>query len=169
MLPVNVFLHDKSRHPDAGRIGRVPGPPGSEVERTRKKRKMPKIEPLLMEGPISTHVSGYAISCQKAAPHHFDPLYAIAAQEEFARRIIACVNACAGLETASLEAAEMNLFGYSDEMTSQRDELLGLLKRLVRYAPGKYVDDPRSDEQIDADKVADFQLAIDTIARVEGE
>jgi len=56
--------------------------------------------------------------------------------EANARRIVACVNACAGISTEVLEGAEQitsiksALNGYL-EMKHQRDELLAALKNLV--------------------------------------
>lgn len=55
--------------------------------------------------------------------------------EANARRIVACVNACAGCATESLELAPVGFFNssyghpkYLDELKKQRDELLAALE-----------------------------------------
>lgn len=45
-----------------------------------------------------------------------------------ARRIVACVNACAGIPTARLECGAADVLAYSMELKQQRDELLAALK-----------------------------------------
>lgn len=52
---------------------------------------------------------------------------------ENARRIVACVNACAGIDTLSLEAGGIGWLQTACQLAySQRDELLEALKRAVR-------------------------------------
>lgn len=58
--------------------------------------------------------------------------------EANARRIVACVNACAGCATEVLETAPVGFFNstyghpkYLEEITKQRDELLAALDRLA--------------------------------------
>ena len=55
--------------------------------------------------------------------------------EANARRIVACVNACAGVDTEFLEEAPIGIFaskygspGYIDQLEKQRDELLKALE-----------------------------------------
>lgn len=45
------------------------------------------------------------------------------------RRIVACVNACAGIPTSRIEAGAADILAYSMELKLQRDELLALLER----------------------------------------
>lgn len=80
----------------------------------------PAKEPLYVGEETSGDVDGFAIHCQKAAPHHFVPLYAIAFSEEDAIRIVACVNACAGIDNETLLHAGV----------VQRGELVDSLRRL---------------------------------------
>lgn len=47
------------------------------------------------------------------------------------RRIVACVNACAGIETEALENTH-DLNVYYDDMIRQRDELLAAAKSTIR-------------------------------------
>lgn len=56
-----------------------------------------------------------------------------------ARRIVACVNACAGCATEVLETAPVGFFNstyghpkYLEEITKQRDELLAALEKMNR-------------------------------------
>lgn len=51
-------------------------------------------------------------------------------RESNARRIVACVNACAGIDTAYLESQD-NLATYARRMAIQRDELLAALKLII--------------------------------------
>lgn len=59
--------------------------------------------------------------------------------EEDARRIVACVNACEGIETEDLEGAELAKFcedrlwqiGENDRLSAQNTRLLEALKELV--------------------------------------
>jgi hypothetical protein len=56
-----------------------------------------------------------------------------------ARRIVACVNACAGIDTEYLEAMRnttilKNSEGKYKELLQQRDELLAALKGLIEFA-----------------------------------
>lgn len=57
--------------------------------------------------------------------------------DEDARRIVACVNACAGVDTECLEVAPIGIFaskygspGYIDQLEKQRDKLLAALTKL---------------------------------------
>lgn len=57
---------------------------------------------------------------------------------ENARRIVACVNACAGCATEVLETAPVGFFNstyghpkYLEKITKQRDELLAALKKVL--------------------------------------
>lgn len=70
-----------------------------------------------------------------------DNIPAQATSEEDARRIVACVNACAGIPTEQLESGEVR--SVRDELADiatlekQRDELLAALKlagRIIREA-----------------------------------
>ena len=58
--------------------------------------------------------------------------------EANARRIVACINACAGCATEALETAPVGFFNstyghpkYLEEITKQRDELLAALERFM--------------------------------------
>lgn len=53
-----------------------------------------------------------------------------------ARRIVACVNACAGIETDVLEAFNGTVPAVLEfyKLTNQRDELLAALEKLTDYA-----------------------------------
>ena len=58
--------------------------------------------------------------------------------DDDARRIVACVNACAGCATEVLETAPVGFFNstyghpkYLEEITKQRDELLAALERFM--------------------------------------
>lgn len=54
-------------------------------------------------------------------------------KEADARRIVACVNACAGIATRDLETKPLFTDGYMvmfEEVTKQRDELLAMLKEV---------------------------------------
>ena len=62
-------------------------------------------------------------------------------QEANARRIVACVNACAGLSNEFLSVATrddyaMRLVLEADEMRRQRDELLAALRPLITQRMG---------------------------------
>ena len=48
-------------------------------------------------------------------------------------------------------------------------ESLAVLNELLRYAPGEYVDDPRSDDEIDAGKEAAFEAAKALVAKATGQ
>ena len=63
------------------------------------------------------------------------------ADEANARRIVACVNACAGVDTECLEVAPIGIFaskygspGYIDQLEKQRDELLAENEQLRKDA-----------------------------------
>ena len=84
-------------------------------------------EPLYQIGRMAGG-TGYGVCCQKAHSHHGEPLYATAATEEFARRIVACVNACKHISTESLESGlQQNLVMEARIAREQRDELLAAL------------------------------------------
>lgn len=65
-------------------------------------------------------------------------LVAICTEVNFAsensRRIVACVNACAGIPTSRLEAGAADILAYSMELKKQRDELLSDLAEAKRSA-----------------------------------
>ena len=58
--------------------------------------------------------------------------------EANARRIVACVNACAGIPTADLEACPdrglFHLADHANQLVIQRDELLAALENLLKAA-----------------------------------
>lgn len=61
--------------------------------------------------------------------------------KENARRIVACVNACAGIPTYQLfgvSDAPINLGEIIDHIRGQRDELLAALKRVVALSDRKH-------------------------------
>ena len=51
--------------------------------------------------------------------------------EATARRIVACVNACAGIPTERLEAGAADVLAYSMELKKQRDELLASMRQTL--------------------------------------
>ena len=87
-------------------------------------------EPLGLHGPVKGFVEGYGVTCQATHPHQLTPIYAIAFSADDARRISACVNACAGLTTESLECGGslggqiVDALNRANQAEEQRDELL---------------------------------------------
>ena len=93
--------------------------------------------------------------------------------EANARRIVACVNACAGCATEVLETAPVGFFNstyghpkYLEEITKQRDELLAALERFM----------DSHEECTDFDgfaaqivSMADYHQAQEAIASMKGE
>lgn len=65
--------------------------------------------------------------------------YACFMNEEDARRVVACVNACAGIPTDDLEASPEHglphLAEFAVSLVAQRDELLAALETLARSLP----------------------------------
>ena len=126
-------------------------------------------EPLSIGPEVrSVDIPGFAINCQKSAPHQLDPLYAIAFSEEYARRIVACVNACAGIKTEDLEAmrgtsilAKAN--ASCDTVQKQRNELLEALELVV-----KCCDEPRGRDNSEHDGMTALEAARAAIASVKG-
>lgn len=57
-----------------------------------------------------------------------DDRIACTRKQENARRIVACVNACGGIDTAQLEAEAGKLFPQPRLLTEQRDELAAALR-----------------------------------------
>lgn len=55
---------------------------------------------------------------------------AVDCKPEDARRIVACVNACAGFSNQTLESGPDSVFIFAGDMNRQRDELLAALERL---------------------------------------
>lgn len=90
-------------------------------------------------------------------------------ENDISRRIVACVNACAGIPIETLESAgktistQQSLNGYV-EMKSQRDELLAALKAVLRISDEAGEDDEYSQEWQDA--IAIMRAAI---AKAEDE
>lgn len=83
------------------------------------------------------------------------------ADEANARRIVACVNACAGVDTECLEVAPIGIFaskygspGYIDQLEKQRDELLAAMIHI---------------QQVACSGSPELGIAIDAIASVKGE
>ena len=78
-----------------------------------------------------------------------------------ARRITACVNACAGVDTEYLEVAPIGIFaskygspGYIDQLEKQRDELLAAMIHI---------------QQVACSGSPELGIATDAIASVKGE
>lgn len=77
-----------------------------------------------------------------------------------ARRIVACVNACAGISTETLEAFDrihskgmtylVSLAGESDRLTTQRDQLLEGLRAAMRFIDSHVADPDITSEMADA-------------------
>jgi len=90
-------------------------------------------------------------------------------KDEDARRIVACVNACAGIDTELLEIIEDNdktLAGVIANVEKQRDELLAAFQRFM----------DSHEECTDFDgfaaqivSMADYHQAQEAIASVKGE
>lgn len=89
-----------------------------------------------------------------------------------ARRIVACVNACAGIPTYQLTAENdnpTNLGEVIDAIRDQRDELLAALER-CRFALEPYDDIKPRDWKSDRLNLRDaHQVAVAAIAGVKGE
>ena len=98
------------------------------------------------------------------------------ADEANARRIVACVNACAGCATEVLETAPVGFFNstyghpkYLEEITNQRDELLAALER-CRFALEPYDDIKPRDWKSDRLNLREaHQAAVAAIAKAKGE
>ena len=75
--------------------------------------------------------------------------------EENAARIVACVNACAGIPNGNLEKG-----GVLETVIKERDELLQALKH-IEFATKPEPDDGSYHENA-------WSLAVDAIAKVEG-
>lgn len=90
-----------------------------------------------------------------------------------ARRIVACVNACAGCLTEVLETAPIGFFNstyghpkYLEEITKQRDELLAATEAIAI----------NSEECLDFDEctamlvsIDDYHRLMEAVARAKGE
>lgn len=90
-----------------------------------------------------------------------------------ARRIVACVNACAGCATEVLETAPVGFFNstyghpkYLEEITKQRDELLAATEAIAI----------NSEECLDFDEctamlvsIDDYHKLMEAVARAKGE
>lgn len=87
--------------------------------------------------------------------------------EANARRIVACVNACAGISTESLEGECNAVIGWNRtaskllKMGKQRDDILSALESAVRWAK------PMADAPIDS-RPTWFTAARAAIARAKG-
>lgn len=81
--------------------------------------------------------------------------------EANARRIVACVNACKGLDTAHLESSGLvSAVGYElIELTKQRDELLAALDKISLIA---------SDSPMTHNMMLIYQYGNDAIAKAKG-
>ena len=93
----------------------------------------------------------------------------IDADYENARRIVACVNACAGIDTELLEIIEDNdktLAGVIANVEKQRDELLAALERFMD-SHEECTDFDGFTAQIVS--MADYHQAQEAIARAKGE
>ena len=76
-----------------------------------------------------------------------------------AERIVACVNACAGISTEALEEAARSGKRVSEMLLQQRDDLLRALKGLVDLDDG--------DESFAWDYEAEFEAGRAAIAKVK--
>ena len=92
------------------------------------------------------------------------------ADEANARRIVACVNACAGIETGHLEKYGLPDFAQKiSDLREQRDELLAALER-CRFALEPYDDIKPRDWKSDRLNLREaHQAAVAAIARAKGE
>ena len=70
----------------------------------------------------------YVIGDHKTGPHAQGDIYI---EEADLRRLVACWNACDGIDTGYLEGDD-SLPHYARRLMAQRDELLDLLNRAVR-------------------------------------
>lgn len=101
-------------------------------------------------------------------------------QEANARRIVACVNACAGLETEHLENQTMlgetlvkrfNLLkSEAAELTKQRDELLATLQGMIDISSDSQgvAGYHMNGEVADWGEFEEWQAACDAIAKIKG-
>ena len=86
---------------------------------------------------------------------------AIAAGEANARRIVACVNACAGIPIEWVEAGAVDIIAHAQDLIKQRDALLSALKA-IEFATKPEPDDGSAHENA-------YMLARAAIAAVEAE
>jgi len=96
--------------------------------------------------PVKDNVSILTVSTEYLGSKDDEPtFFGSVYNPEDARRIVACVNACAGIETETLEsvantkspsplAAALTLCFQRDHATTQRDKLLAACKALLNPA-----------------------------------
>lgn len=86
-----------------------------------------------------------------------------------ARRMVACWNACDGLSTKVIEnivLTDGSIKPRLQALVSSRDELLEILLELSKGFIGRYVDDERSDCEIDAHQEEWERKAVAAIAKL---
>lgn len=85
---------------------------------------------------VSDDSSGPMVNGAEAVEHYGGYMVAESVAEANARRIVACVNACAGLDTAQLELSLEYGVTVLDELgrvKAQRDELLAVLEGVLPW------------------------------------
>lgn len=115
--------------------------------------------PWVAHSTKSFYVFGPASLAEQAGLEH-GPFICNASSQENARRIVACVNACDGIETSVLEQHALGVIGaeHSQELKNvkkQRDELLEALKycrQKIAYMPahGEWYSSGRAIEMPDS-------------------
>lgn len=129
-------------------------------------------EPLSIFGSVAGGFDGIGIQCHPAQPHHLIPLYAVAFTEEDANRIVACVNACAGIPNDVLESGT-RLQALS-HVVKQRDELLAAAEGAIQWTGRRgSVDDLNANQDLcgecDSIRVTGLKLLASAIASVKGK
>ena len=74
-------------------------------------------------------------------------------------RIVACVNACAGIPTSRLEAGAADILAYSMDLKKERDELLDELKLIANAKPQEWDEEVRDQFEQWAKNRARFAIA----------
>lgn len=104
------------------------------------------------QGPLKAlpvHESGW-VDIYKANKHETNGLPIISTRHENseanARRLVACWNACEGIDTEDLEAGSVSIIHKLHDATAkrvleQRDELLAALKDIEAYYPNSWAAD----------------------------
>lgn len=107
----------------------------------------------------AAEICGEVVSLLTAVEHN-GQIFAAVYSKNDARRIVACVNACEGLNTDALEGND-NMATFARRMLLQRDELLTALE-LIKHATAPSHDDGAYHENA-------YELASAAIAKVLGE
>lgn len=121
-------------------------------------------EPWALEGwlVVEDHGIRFAVAdIMTSAQFSTDVEVSTAVKEANGRRIVACVNACQGIETECLEHTH-GLNELYDELIRQRDALLSALQRLVTATSAGF------EERDEAEEGAAWEHAQFVMAKVKG-